>query len=243
MTHKELVAVVVPIYKADLTPAEALSWRQCLAVLHAHPIIVVKPRSLEAPFLSEAKVQVEMFDDAYFESTDGYNKLLTSTPFYEAFLDFKYILIYQLDAFVFADNLVHWCHKNLDYVGAPCFESEHWHASRFSANYDNSLRRILLNGGLSLRHVRACRRLLRVHNFLFGAWPGNEDMFFSLTSTRLFLLRWLLRLPSGKQAVKFAFEQNPRHSFRLNGQQLPFGCHAWERYDPAFWEEFIPQHT
>jgi hypothetical protein len=28
--------------------------------------------------------------------------------------------------------------------------------------------------------------------------------------------------------------------YELNGHELPFGCHAWERYDRAFWEEQLP---
>jgi hypothetical protein len=34
-----------------------------------------------------------------------------SASFYERFLDTKYILIYQLDAFVFKDELQEWCDK------------------------------------------------------------------------------------------------------------------------------------
>ena len=29
------------------------------------------------------------------------------------------MLIYQLDAFVFQDDLAYWCQQNYDYIGAP----------------------------------------------------------------------------------------------------------------------------
>jgi hypothetical protein len=40
-------------------------------------------------------------------------------------------------------------------------------------------------------------------------------------------------------ALQFGFECAPRYCYDRNRQQLPFGCHAWERYDREFWEQFI----
>jgi hypothetical protein len=31
----------------------------------------------------------------------------------------------------------------------------------------------------------------------------------------------------------------PRLCFELNGRKLPFGCHAWQRYDRGFWEPYL----
>jgi hypothetical protein len=41
------------------------------------------------------------------------------------------------------------------------------------------------------------------------------------------------------EAIKFSFEANPEFLFEKNNYQLPFGCHAWQRYDPLFWEKYI----
>ena len=40
-------------------------------------------------------------------------------------------------------------------------------------------------------------------------------------------------------ALQFAFECVPKYCYRLNNNELPFGCHAWEKYDKKFWEPFI----
>lgn len=40
-------------------------------------------------------------------------------------------------------------------------------------------------------------------------------------------------------ALKFSFECVPRHCFELTNHTLPFGCHAWQRYDREFWEPFL----
>lgn len=44
--------------------------------------------------------------------------------------------------------------------------------------------------------------------------------------------------PAG-EALKFAFEANPSLLYKMNNGELPFGCHAWERYETAFWQPFI----
>ena len=44
---------------------------------------------------------------------------MLSAEFYERFLNSKYLLIYQLDAYVFKDELTAWCNRGFDYVGAP----------------------------------------------------------------------------------------------------------------------------
>ena len=43
------------------------------------------------------------------------------------------------------------------------------------------------------------------------------------------------KIASVETGLRFAFEVAPRLCFRLNNNQLPFGCHAWARYDRAFW--------
>jgi hypothetical protein len=50
---------------------------------------------------------------------------MLSKIFYQRFLKYDYILLYQLDAYVFSDQLHFWCNKNYDYIGAPwlCIEN------------------------------------------------------------------------------------------------------------------------
>jgi hypothetical protein len=40
-------------------------------------------------------------------------------------------------------------------------------------------------------------------------------------------------------ALKFAFECVPQYCYDQNDRQLPFGCHAWEKYEKSFWEPFL----
>jgi len=50
-------------------------------------------------------------------------------------------------------------------------------------------------------------------------------------------------IPLASEAVAFAFEAHPEYLFELNQQQLPFGCHAWQRYNPEFWERMFENNV
>ena len=230
----EKVAVIIPLYKSQLSRCEEISLRQGLTVLGKHPILFVAPQSLDLAFLQTYVDQIEVlrFDDKYFKSPKTYNKLLTITSFYDAFSRFEYMLIYQLDAFVFEDNLLDWCHKGYDYIGAPKLRKHH-------LNNEYSCEPVVFNGGLSLRKIKPILRYLRIYHLFFSEWLANEDMMFSFAQRRVYPLRFLLKLPTWKEALAFSIEKNPQLAYEQI-KKLPFGCHAWERYNPRFWEQFIP---
>lgn len=64
----------------------------------------------------------------------------------------------------------------------------------------------------------------------------QEDMFWGLYSMRL---NPAFRTAPPTVGVDFAWECNPRWLHELRNGKLPFGCHAWARYDPEFWRSFI----
>ncbi|MCY7350550.1 MAG: hypothetical protein LH606_07765 [Cytophagaceae bacterium] len=240
MSSANLVAVVIPVYQAELTDHERISLTQCVRILGHYPLILVKPEHLDATiFLAlHPSFQVFSFDNTYFSDVAGYNRLMVSEGFYRAFESYEYILIHQLDAFVFSDRLREWCERGYDYIGAP-HVTPPVKPTGSGLRRRFKLRKVLLNGGLSLRRVSACRRFLWVFGRFFGTWRGNEDGLFSLHFPRLYPGLMLLNLPSWEAALPFAFEQHPAQCFQLNQGQLPLGCHAWERYDPDFWRPFF----
>jgi Protein of unknown function (DUF5672) len=64
----------------------------------------------------------------------------------------------------------------------------------------------------------------------------NNDVFWSDMAVR-FLPEF--RVATLEQGLQFAFETSPSTCFEMNGGVMPFGCHAWGRYDRAFWEPHI----
>lgn len=47
------------------------------------------------------------------------------------------------------------------------------------------------------------------------------------------------KVASLEDGLRFAFEVSPKTCLEMNGGEIPFGCHAWGRYDRAFWEPYL----
>lgn len=163
-----LCCIVVPVYKdfTDLLPNEILSLSQLGKILGRHPIVLVTHNGIDTTtyvnhLVSEdsTSVKIENFDQKYFNDIDGYNSLLLSTEFYKRFSSYNYILIYQLDAWVFRDELEYWCKKGYDYIGAPWFED--WGLGKSEEFREGG------NGGFSLRTPNKAIKILKRTRLLF----------------------------------------------------------------------------
>jgi len=236
--------VVVPVYKAQPDALEAVSWNRCLEVFRTTPIALVAPEGLDLtaylpPDLHEARpIHLVRFDPGFFRSSATYSRLLLSAGFYQTFASYEFILIHQLDAFVFRDELADWCARGYDYVGAPwidCYWLEDAKPRWPAETRDN----VVGNGGFSLRRIAPALRLLTERPDVAERWGGNEDQF------------WVFRAPAAasfnipklEEAVAFAFEASPERAFALNGSKLPFGCHAWDRQSQIeFWRPVLKSY-
>jgi len=67
-------------------------------------------------------------------------------------------------------------------------------------------------------------------------WNRNEDLFIADRATHYYPE---FRIAPIDVALRFGFESVPRYCYDLIGHKLPFGCHAWEKYDREFWEQFL----
>lgn len=231
------VVIVIPVHQKELNKDEQKSLAQCQKILGHYPIYFAAPDGLNPSYFSTIKnYQVKYFDEKYFKSPKSYNQFLVTKEFYKSFQDYEYMLIYQVDTFVFSDQLLEWCEKGFDYIGAPQLNENHFN----NPGYKNSMwNPLLLNGGLSLRKISSFIRLLNIYHLFYPEWPGHEDALFSFHLRRAWPLRFLFNLPTWQTALQFAFEAEPEKCYELNGKQLPFGCHAWEKFNPQFWSQFM----
>lgn len=69
-----------------------------------------------------------------------------------------------------------------------------------------------------------------------GRHGRNSDLFWSDRAVRYCPE---FKVASLEQGLRFAFEVAPRTCFEMNGRRMPFGCHAWPRYDRGFWSPFL----
>lgn len=211
--------------------------------------------------------QVERFASSYFENIAGYNRLLLSKEFYLRFQAYDYMLIYQPDAYVFDDQLYEWCKKGYDYIGAPLvgkFTDQIFDAAMPMrvGNGGLSLRRIKAYTDYfqGKKHVFTSQQIVRrislwkkpytrifvwllmmlgwrnTPKSVVAHWQYNEDDFWSGV---LDDSNYALSKPSPLEALSFAFERFPNELYNLT-KQLPFGCHAWKKYQyEEFWEKYI----
>jgi hypothetical protein len=253
--------VVIPYFRTELRAYEQISLARCFDILGTHAITLIVPSSLkvDSTLASRSDLAIETFSDDFFEGVAGYNRLMLSDEFYARFEKFDYMLIYQLDAFVFSDQLLAWCKRGYDYIGAPWFltpqmptplddirisarrllyrwinRPDHHNPGIHHAQYMYSVG----NGGFSLRKVAAMRESLAALPSVADRYRDpskpllHEDMFFSVEANR-YLRR--VKTPSYREAVGFAWELQPALAAKLNGGNLPFGCHAWNKTHRSEW--------
>jgi hypothetical protein len=255
------VCVVIPVYRAHLSRSELAALRRCVSVLASHPLVVIKPESLALDHLlsEHATLSTESFPDRFFEGVKGYNQLMLSDEFYARFERFDYVLIHQLDALVFADQLIDWCKRGFDYIGAPWIKDPvlpalhsrvlfalkrrvyRWtdrQARREPGMHYTQYAYSVGNGGFSLRRVSKMREVLarlstQADRYRRGD-PAihHEDLFFCVEANR-FLTR--VSTPGMREAAHFAWELQPSVAAQLTKGQLPFGCHGWNKLHRNEW--------
>ncbi len=236
------VTIFIPLYKPAYSGCEKVSLVQCCKILRKYVFSLVCPDDLDISayekILKEHKIdyKVERFSARHFNNIKEYNRLMLDSDFYRRFTGYEYMLTYQLDCFVFLDELEYWCEKGYDYIGAPWFEG-------FSlCTADSDLLDIAGNGGFSLRKIASIIKVLTpegkskkiIKQYIDN--QKNEDIFFSMYAKGI---EKDFKVAPPKVAVHFSFECLPEKLYQMTGRKLPFGCHAWERYSLEFWEQFI----
>lgn len=257
-----LVIILIISHKPTLTHEELISLKQCFKILGHYPIHFICPRGLNVEAYHEISenIHFDFIDPVWQSSYENFNKLKMSNFLYSKYSKYKYILFYEPDAFVFRDELEHWCNQGFDYLGAPWFEG--W------ANADYNAKIIGVgNGGFSLRNVSKTIQLIDKNSFILilqsffshlfqmlfhssGSKPLIElykisRLMFTETKNEDFYLVEKAKLYKSYKvappevAMRFAFDANPERLFEITGRKLPFGCHAWYRFAPKFWSQYI----
>lgn len=259
------VAVAVTLSDREtLTSDEEISLRHVVRFLGRYDRYFVAPHGLRVP---RRDFPVKRFSRRFFGSAAAHGRFTLSPVFYRAFERYKYVLLYHLDALVLSDRLEEWCATDLDYVGPPwlnCEDSPWVTVNRvgtggFSLRKIDSFLRVIYSPRLTEdpsaywarfaaskpRHVQYAnfwRKYLKRLPIFNGArwkirrWRRHEDFFWADEAVHYCPE---FRVASFEEGLRFGFEVAPRLCFELNGRQLPFGAHAWPRYDRTFWEPYL----
>jgi hypothetical protein len=258
------VAIAVFIHNKNPSFLELISLKQVYKVLSKHPIFVICPQDLETDLYDEVCSDIKYIRIPSFwqKSIRSYNNLKLSRFLYRLFKDYEFMLTYELDAFVFKDELLKWCDQQFDYIGAPWFKGY----SNPTIPYEFLG---VGNSGFSLRKISTMKKLLRKNYFPkpfrgsslllkvksgcfyfvgFLRNLGSENYTiqqYNSLAEDVFIYKlskfYKIAVPSPEIALKFSFEVSPTFLYKENGGELPFGCHAWNRYDPEFWRPFLQE--
>lgn len=266
-------AVIIPVYKPIDTQDELLSFYTTVYSLDNNVYLICPLHLLSyCNHLAEKireKIYVKSFDNLYFSSLYGYNKLMLSVKFYSTFIDYKYILIAQLDTLIFGDSnsLNYFEDLNFSYIGAPWVD----------VNKDDEVRDLISlskigNGGLSLRKTSDMINILIQYKFGFTKpkilsnilndsstlFAGIAKYFiiilglakkFPIMNEDKFICNYLapyyekFKISDFSNGLIFSFEERPADLYIINNQKMPFGCHGWIKYDKKFWMDNLIGET
>lgn len=222
MKDKHNIVVIVPVYYNKFSDLELCSLRQGIKILSKYPIVFVLPESLPiANDLALDNVTYKTVPDSCMDSIASYSRMLCSSDFYQMFSEYEYILIYQLDAFIFEDRLEYFCQLGFDYYGAPWLEGTVSKKKTYCVG----------NGGFSLRKIQSCLKVLSYRSY----WGEVEDVFWAESDSRDF------KVAPFDIALQFSFEMYVKSCYIMNGHRLPMGCHGWWKIDFCFWKPLLEQ--
>jgi hypothetical protein len=228
----------VPVYRDWMTPLETV----CLLRLRhffRDDVVLIAPEGLRLDAYQSLwpELRCERFAPAYFGSVLSYNKLMLEPQLYARFSSHEWLLIHQLDAFLFHGDLQPFCEMTFDYFGAPWLPAQLVHPFIHKGYFLKLLgtRVSVGNGGLSLRRLGATLELLTTSGAKPQHWAANEDGFFAY---------WGVKSRKFKScpfdiAARFAFEAQPETLYAMNGNTLPLGCHGLPKYSQKFYAELM----
>ncbi len=89
-----------------------------------------------------------------------------------------------------------------------------------------------------LKKLKVLREVRQGAAWYSAEYTLHEDNFWS---DRAHLLHPQFRVAPVDVALRFSFETRPRDAYEYCNRQMPFGCHAWKKWDSAFWKPHLLQ--
>jgi len=207
---KQTCCIVIPTYKEynNLSQFEKKSLLNTIEKMKNYPLIMVCPLSLNVKEYNELGIMdFKRFDDVFFKNIYGYNELMLSSFFYESFNEYDYMLLVQLDAYIFEDKLEYFIKLNYDYIGGLHY------IPHIKGKMVNG------NGGFCLRKIKSfIESSKNIKNDLNNKFDW-EDILYS------YWYRDKMNIAPEEVSLKFGWQQDPQLNYINNNNNLPFGCH------------------
>ena len=257
--------IVIPIYKKELDCIEEISLNRLRKVLLDDKVLdkvctdvyLVCPEGLDTTNYEKIYntwdeftfLKKKEFDPSYFKSTDTYSQLCISYDFYNSFNEYEYMLIYQLDCYLFRDEITDWCLKGYDYIGGPILSTDcGWDTVKKSMqkNGKDKWCPYVGNGGFSLRKISTFLDITDPNGELRTTYELTDELLKAVKYEDKYFCNDLynfyqLEIPTWNEALKFAFDMSVDIIYTLfKFEGTPMGIHSVDK-NIRWWKKVIPE--
>lgn len=227
-----LACVIIPASSSYPSKMELEALKRCLIILNNYDIYLVYPYGIDISQYKQAAkktgkiLKYKAFPNSYFHSYRAYNLSCVDSLLYEQFTQYKYLLLCQLDAWVFSDKLEKYCSCNLDYIGCP------WTNGKWGTEFE--LAGGTAGGGFSLRKVSSFIEAIYKYNLSRILYPhinfrnfANEDVLISYIFPKTVPS---FRISEPPLSINFCFSlwYHPEYLIPYC-TEFPFGAHAFHK--------------
>lgn len=240
--------IAIPAYKKDLNIDEIISLKRLHKVLKRKDnVYLFCPIEMNIDKYKEIfpEIKVMEFEPENFTSIDAYSHLCMKYEFYDAFSEYKYMLIYQLDCYLLDDNITRWCEKSYDYIGAPILVPHNdWKNFRYTVDKQLIFSPVVGNGGFSLRKIETFKYLTNPNGELRQRYKITDDKLKDIKYEDVYFCVELgslyeLEIPKYTEALEFCVDMNPDIlATRYNFNDMPMCIHAFDKNIP-YWRDKI----
>ena len=235
MTNNTDCIIIIPIYKTNL------EFRRFVTIANTYNLykdkydiyfICGKSLDISKYKLFFPNIPYKFYNDNYFRGQDEYSELMLSSFFYEEYINYKYILIAQDDAYITNRlNLEYFLNKKYDYIGALSNIPYDLNIDDLMYAYNNNLTlgdfnkqhnyHLFMNGGLSLRKTDVLYNVLKNHKDVGVEW--EDDVICNILNENNNLYNTILV----KDIIYFGYEDYDHITFNIykSNNIVPFGIH------------------
>jgi hypothetical protein len=246
--------IVIPIYKEELDCVEEISLKRLYTVIgdKDYDVFLVYPNemNLENYLNIYSSLKQVAFDPIYFKNTHTYSQLCLNYNFYNMFSEYEYMLIYQLDCYLFYDEIEKWCNKGYDYIGEPIVSTDRgWDTIK----EDNKKKKkgyqpYVGNGGFSLRKIETFKDICNPNGELRRRYKLTDDKLVKVRYEDKYFCNDLynyyrLNIPNWKEALWFGLDMSVDVIYTFFKMDVkPMGIHSVDK-NIRWWKKVIPEFS
>lgn len=260
--NKKTYCIIIPAYNEHLNDYDKIALKSLYEKTNGYNhTYIICPENLNITEYTDIYPNINKceFPKIFFKSTYTYSQLCLSYGFYNTFVNFDYMLIYQLDCYLFRDEIQQWVDMDYDYIGGPIIMGKNPYDKYWPEHVKwpgiHETGPQVGNGGLSLRKIKTFRYLTdpkakyRIINTLTQDEISKvyvEDIYFGNIVSNLY--HFNMKKPDWMTALLFSMNMEGggiEAVYKKNNIEfkLPMGCHGWCKNDVLlnYWKQYIPE--